>query len=712
MAIFVSNPTSPAVSALSSDALDPSAAPPEEGFTEELAAAMQLPELATDTTSKNAASKLASAELKTSELQILPAEVLLNAVGDANFASTGQVLASDAAAALAETAAEWRDDTARSDDAPLAPESVNSMQGAELAAANLAAQMATPMVNLPLAGSTKDTAVSGAQAVTASMQSGQDAFQTSQAPDSGSGLQAGEQVASASTVTTGQAPRSSGTDNIGTVNLATTTAAQQAQGIQASDSQTSRLFSTAQAQAESNTASRAVVANKVNPNSVQEADAAGQVLSGTQTSAQAPLQLNTATTSNLRNANSELKAHTASDATLIHVSPSPSDESGAGTANPNNLSINLTNSAPASSVETSALTQTAAIAHQRKVNPAGNTPSEVQVAQGQESAFNFNANLAKSEPSLPKALEHPNSSLELTKANLPSQGDSPASSARLNVSATVDSISTPQPTRTGENTSAVASATEIEDGPTSFSQIQSNLKTSSKVDVLSANPSSAADSTVSTPTEMRATETRTYATSTPEAPKTELAHSLEDISSSFVSSLVGGPQRPVNTVMDWISTQSQERPAPVVPHEVRLDAGAVQLEIQKMVKQGGGHVVMELTPPDQSKFTIELKLDERGGALLIVEGVSDSTKTRLEQSAPQLREQFQQMGLALQLDMRQQGQSANSGSADFLGFQERSASANNWQNNAPSDASQVLTSREASALRARESGSNQVYLYA
>ena len=221
MAIFVSNPTSPAVSALSSDALDPLAAPPEEGFTEELAAAMQLPELATDTTSKNAASKLASAELKTSELQILPAEVLLNAVEDANFASTGQVLASDAAAALAETAAEWRDDTARSDDAPLAPESVNSMQGAELAAANLAAQMATPMVNLPLAGSTKDTAVSGAQAVTASMQSGQDAFQTSQAPDSGSGLQAGEQVASASTMTTGQAPRSSGTDNIGAVNLAT-----------------------------------------------------------------------------------------------------------------------------------------------------------------------------------------------------------------------------------------------------------------------------------------------------------------------------------------------------------------------------------------------------------------------------------------------------------------------------------------------------------
>jgi hypothetical protein len=160
--------------------------------------------------------------------------------------------------------------------------------------------------------------------------------------------------------------------------------------------------------------------------------------------------------------------------------------------------------------------------------------------------------------------------------------------------------------------------------------------------------------------------------------------------------------------MDWISLQAQERPAPVVPHEVRLDSGAVQLEIQKMVRQGGGHVVMELTPPDQSKFTIELKLDERGGALLIVEGVSDSTKTRLEQSAPQLREQFQQMGLELQLDMRQQGQSASSGDKDFSGLQERGSDANNTTGDNP----KILTQREAGANRARETGANQVYLYA
>ena len=174
------------------------------------------------------------------------------------------------------------------------------------------------------------------------------------------------------------------------------------------------------------------------------------------------------------------------------------------------------------------------------------------------------------------------------------------------------------------------------------------------------------------------------------------------------------PEAPriITTVMDWISMQSQERPAPVVPHEVRLDAGAVQLEIQKMVKQGGGHVVMELTPPDQSKFTIELKLDERGNALLIVEGVSDSTKTRLEQSAPNLREQFQQMGLELQLDMRQQGQSSSSSTADFWGSQERGSGDNNLASNGTDDSTKILTQREAGTNRARETGSNQVYLYA
>ena len=183
------------------------------------------------------------------------------------------------------------------------------------------------------------------------------------------------------------------------------------------------------------------------------------------------------------------------------------------------------------------------------------------------------------------------------------------------------------------------------------------------------------------------------------------AKGFSDVSSTFVSTLVGGPQRPITTVMDWVALKPQEPPRPVVPHELRLDAGAVQVEIQRMVKQGGGHVVMELTPPDQSKFTIELKLDDKGGAFLRVEGVSDSTKTRLEQSAPQLQEQFQEMGLNLQLDMRQNRDSSSSAASEWLGNEAESI------NGQPQEATPQAT-RAVAAERARKNNGGQVYLYA
>jgi hypothetical protein len=181
--------------------------------------------------------------------------------------------------------------------------------------------------------------------------------------------------------------------------------------------------------------------------------------------------------------------------------------------------------------------------------------------------------------------------------------------------------------------------------------------------------------------------------------------SFSDVSSTFVNTLVGGPQRPITTVMDWVALKPQEPPKPVMPHELRLDAGAVQVEIQRMVKQGGGHVVMELTPPDQSKFTIELKLDEKGGAYLKVEGISDSTKTRLEQSAPQLQEQFQQMGLNLQLDMRQNRDSSQTGASDWTSNEPK------FDNN-PNQEVTPQTTRAVAAERARKNNGGQVYLYA
>jgi len=106
------------------------------------------------------------------------------------------------------------------------------------------------------------------------------------------------------------------------------------------------------------------------------------------------------------------------------------------------------------------------------------------------------------------------------------------------------------------------------------------------------------------------------------------------------------------------ATQSQvlevvPSPAPIAPHQVRLDAGQVQVEVVRLVKQGGGQVVMELTPPDESKFKIDLSISQQGVAKLVVDGASESTRLRLEQTVSGLQEQFQQMGLQLQLDMRQ-----------------------------------------------------------
>ena len=72
MAIFVSNPTSAAVPALSNDALDPLAIAPEEGFTEELAAAMQPAGAALEALDQTRLDKLAEADQKSAGLQILP----------------------------------------------------------------------------------------------------------------------------------------------------------------------------------------------------------------------------------------------------------------------------------------------------------------------------------------------------------------------------------------------------------------------------------------------------------------------------------------------------------------------------------------------------------------------------------------------------------------------------------------------------------------
>jgi hypothetical protein len=735
MAIFVSNPTSSAITTLSPDALDPSVISPEEGFTEELAAAMQPSAAPTDALAKTPLDMSEEAGKKASDLQILPAEVLLNAVGDANFAFAGQAGTANSAAqnsvpgALLTDAAE----TLEQDNTVL--DLTNPLQGAELAAANLAAQMSASVANVPVPLASNSAEVSAVLSINAAAGVGQAAAQASQAPVAGPGLQEGEQVASATHLAAQQNTPALSAESIKpstdkqTASMAPVATAQAALKSVQSDAtgNVSQVNATPTANAISavdgpvQQAVAGVVSNNVQPDGVQSEAVVQQAAIVNQASPQAIVQVAVGPSSTFKTEANSVTANVSSnaDATAVNVAGTQSTPLAASiVANSSDAKITRTDSTQAAAINAS--NSTPSIGHtnvvSEKTAASSNTKDEAQAAQGQESAFNFDAKLAKSDAQQnPKALETPVSLAGVAKTNAQVQNASlTAKGTELGVQAAV-ATTTQISIKANTNATGDSNALEIESDPTTFSNVQSGMKAGRTGEAFPATANSPAAITAPAnrmDSAALAAANPNSAVTAQEAPRAETTQSLEDISSSFVSSLVGGPQRPVTTVMDWISMQSQERPAPLVPHEVRLDAGAVQMEIQKMVKQGGGHVVMELTPPDQSKFTIELKLDERGNALLIVEGVSDSTKTRLEQSAPQLREQFQQMGLELQLDMRQQGQSASSNAANFADAQERGSGDNNLANNGAGDTPKVLTPREAGANRARETGSNQVYLYA
>jgi hypothetical protein len=707
MAIFVSNPTSAAIPTLSPDALDPSVMSPDEGFTEELAAAMQPSAAPTDVLAKTPLDILEEAGKKASDLQILPAEVLLNAVGDANFAFTGQAGAANSVAQNSVSESALTDASEAIAQDATAQDLANQLQGAELAAANLAAQMSASAANVPVALASKSAEVSVELSINTTSGTGQNAAQASQAPVTGPSLQEAEQVSSATTLASAQNTASVGTVSTNAIHVptgnqaarmspVTSAQAELAKSVQsdatgnvsqANAGSAANAVSTVDAQVQQ--AGAGVVSNKLKSDGLQAQAVVQQTAIATQTSPQANAQVALDPSLTLKpeasavaaNVSSDAAASTVVTATAASVAGSQSTPLSATTvANSSDAKMTRTDSAQAAPVNASSPAQPIELANlaTEKTAASSDTKVDAQATQGEESAFNFDAKLAKPDAlQTPKSLETAVSLAGVVK-----------SSAQVNSQA-----------------AALASTPETNSDATTFSNFQSGMQTGRAGEVFpaSANRMDSAALSATSPSSTGLAQ---------EAPRAETTQSLEDISSSFVSSLVGGPQRPVTTVMDWISMQSQERAAPLVPHEVRLDAGAVQMEIQKMVKQGGGHVVMELTPPDQSKFTIELKLDERGNALLIVEGVSDSTKTRLEQSAPQLREQFQQMGLELQLDMRQQGQSASSNAANFADSQDRSSGDNNAANNGAGDTPKVLSQREAGANRARESGSNQVYLYA
>jgi len=98
-------------------------------------------------------------------------------------------------------------------------------------------------------------------------------------------------------------------------------------------------------------------------------------------------------------------------------------------------------------------------------------------------------------------------------------------------------------------------------------------------------------------------------------------------------------------------TQSAQ-PVRLEPQHASLSTGPLHVEVMRVLREGGGRVILEVTPPDQGAIQLDLRLDGNGRAYLIVEGASDSTKARLEQGGAQLKEQLAELGLSLNLDMR------------------------------------------------------------
>lgn len=138
----------------------------------------------------------------------------------------------------------------------------------------------------------------------------------------------------------------------------------------------------------------------------------------------------------------------------------------------------------------------------------------------------------------------------------------------------------------------------------------------------------------------------------------------------FVSTLLGiaSSSQPASAADRTISELRRSTTIVSAPHMARWDAAAVQVELVRMIKDGGGQVMMKLTPPDEGSFRIDLSLDPERGVRIFVEGASDSVRTRLEQGAEQLREQFSQMGFNLQLDMHSRREA--SGQDAGFGFAE------------------------------------------
>jgi len=126
-----------------------------------------------------------------------------------------------------------------------------------------------------------------------------------------------------------------------------------------------------------------------------------------------------------------------------------------------------------------------------------------------------------------------------------------------------------------------------------------------------------------------------------------------------------------------------------------LGSGPLNVEVLKLTRQGGGRAVLEVTPPNQGPIRLDLQLDGAGRASLVVEGLTDSMKARLESSAHFLRQDMASMGLALNLEMRERNDSNGQAQAQAFG-QGQFGQSRQQDREAGAGATQASTSGQAS----------------
>jgi len=652
MAIIVTNPSTVQFSGAPTEPQDPAVMPLDVGFTEELANAMQPNALASEDALKVQNLLKQQAENPQADLQILPPDVLLNAVGEANFAYVAQTNAAPEVPLLVDGELE----VAQASDV------LSEQQAAELAAASLAAQMAGLVVQTqaapqgqvaaPVEVASSNFSVDGASAQPSLAQPVLLEPSTAALPVVGAqNLMGAEAGLSTQAAVTQQVQTQVQQD---TSALVTNIQNQATQGMGVDPNSLRVPQNNAETSGNSNSE---VALSKIQNAAETLASPVGQanqdVNEGVQAIGNDKLVI--------KEAFFDLPPDVNSQTTIVKI-----DTNNA----PSNLSEEAVVLVGEKSISIPALNLSETTLPNAPVQSALGLAQTVERGANQILAANpstLNATVAKT--------ERVSNSQSLEIDSKVTDGDIPAIDAAPQVDAAASKLMDESALKFDAKLGSQAQKDDSVSNNSADLEIISQANLTIQQNLLSSEQSE------------------------------PIAKGFEEISSTFVSSLVGGPQRPITTVMDWVSLKSQEPPRPVMPHELRLDAGAVQVEIQRMVKQGGGHVVMELTPPDQSKFTIELKLDDNGGAYLRVEGVSDSTKTRLEQSAPQLQEQFQQMGLNLQLDMRQNRDSSSSTAAEWMANESGS-------NDLQTQESSPQAARAVAAERARKNNGGQVYLYA